>query len=263
VASSVDRILDLSLPTMRGDAAQVMRRRVIGGAALVGLLVAVLSIASTVAFNGGLGAVPMVAFAVGCAIALLASRAGLPTGLLRVYCLALLCAFFAVECLQTTALDWAQLKWLALLPMITLFLCDPAPSLAHGRTSLVPLWWGVGLAVALAAGIVGANLAGWTAGIPQPPAAVADVAGLGLVDHALFVASVAGLVAMHQRSLRKATDEVRVLRSLLSMCSWCRRIGDDEEGWVTVERFMEKKGDAQLTHGICPDCARKTFGEEL
>lgn len=54
--------------------------------------------------------------------------------------------------------------------------------------------------------------------------------------------------------LQHALDEVKTLRGLLPICAWCRKIRDDQEYWLTVEDFMTAHTEAQLTHGICPEC---------
>ena len=53
--------------------------------------------------------------------------------------------------------------------------------------------------------------------------------------------------------LQAALAEVRTLRELLSICSYCKRI-EDEERWVTVERYVSTHTKTQFSHGICPTC---------
>jgi hypothetical protein len=43
---------------------------------------------------------------------------------------------------------------------------------------------------------------------------------------------------------------------MLSVCAWCKRIHDAEDGWISMERHLAKNSDMGLTHGICPDCAQ-------
>jgi CheY-like chemotaxis protein len=51
--------------------------------------------------------------------------------------------------------------------------------------------------------------------------------------------------------------EQRTLQGLLHMCSFCRRVKDDDESWCALEAYVEKHTRAQFTHGICPECLRK------
>jgi DNA-binding response OmpR family regulator len=48
--------------------------------------------------------------------------------------------------------------------------------------------------------------------------------------------------------------EIRQLQGLLRICSYCKRIHDEENGWVQIERYVARRTEASFTHGICPDC---------
>jgi GAF domain-containing protein len=55
--------------------------------------------------------------------------------------------------------------------------------------------------------------------------------------------------------VERRSAEVRMLRGLLPICAWCKRIRDDDGGWADLGRYLQKHGGAEVTHGICPDCA--------
>ena len=55
--------------------------------------------------------------------------------------------------------------------------------------------------------------------------------------------------------VEQRTAEVRMLRGLLPICAWCKRIRDDDGGWADLGRYLQKHGGGDVTHGICPDCA--------
>ena len=61
-------------------------------------------------------------------------------------------------------------------------------------------------------------------------------------------------------SLREALDQIKTLEGLLSVCSYCRRIQDDDGNWKQLENFIQSKSDASFSHGICSDCAQEEFG---
>src|ERR1700712_1115935 len=56
----------------------------------------------------------------------------------------------------------------------------------------------------------------------------------------------------------------RVLRRLhhleefLLVCSWCRKVGYEGE-WLTTEEYFGSKFHTETSHGICPECAKKTL----
>ncbi len=51
--------------------------------------------------------------------------------------------------------------------------------------------------------------------------------------------------------------QVKTLRGLLPMCAWCKKIRDDEGEWVALETYIAEHSTADVSHGICPDCAAK------
>ena len=54
--------------------------------------------------------------------------------------------------------------------------------------------------------------------------------------------------------LQAALAEVRALREILPICSYCRKIRDDENYWVTVEDYIARHTATRFSHGICPHC---------
>ena len=62
--------------------------------------------------------------------------------------------------------------------------------------------------------------------------------------------------------LEKALREVKTLRGILPICSYCKKIRDDEGYWNQVEDYVRKRSDANFSHGICPSCIKKHFPEE-
>jgi phosphoserine phosphatase RsbU/P len=54
--------------------------------------------------------------------------------------------------------------------------------------------------------------------------------------------------------LQAALSNVKQLRGLLPICSYCKRIRNDNQYWVQVEGYIADHSDAQFSHGICPSC---------
>lgn len=54
--------------------------------------------------------------------------------------------------------------------------------------------------------------------------------------------------------LQEALSNVRRLTGLLPMCAYCKRIRDDKDYWQKLEAYITHHSDAQVTHGICPEC---------
>lgn len=65
------------------------------------------------------------------------------------------------------------------------------------------------------------------------------------------------------RELQAALDEVSALRGILPICSYCRRIRDDENYWQTVESYVARHARTQFSHGICPSCMETEVEPQL
>jgi PleD family two-component response regulator len=57
--------------------------------------------------------------------------------------------------------------------------------------------------------------------------------------------------------LQDLFTQVKTLRGLLPMCAWCKRIRDEQGEWVALENYIKQYSNADVTHGICPECAGK------
>jgi DNA-binding response OmpR family regulator len=49
-------------------------------------------------------------------------------------------------------------------------------------------------------------------------------------------------------------EELLALEGLLSVCSYCKRMRNDEGKWSSLERYVEQHSAAEFSHGVCPDC---------
>ena len=54
--------------------------------------------------------------------------------------------------------------------------------------------------------------------------------------------------------LREAIKEIKTLRGIIPICSYCHQIRDDEGAWTRIEAYLGTHSDVQLSHGICPEC---------
>ena len=57
--------------------------------------------------------------------------------------------------------------------------------------------------------------------------------------------------------LKEALDRVQKLEGLLPICSYCKKIRNQESVWQQVEEYITKYSKAKFSHGICPDCYQK------
>jgi PAS domain S-box-containing protein len=61
--------------------------------------------------------------------------------------------------------------------------------------------------------------------------------------------------------LQKALSEIKSLRGIIPICSSCKKIRNDRGYWQQVEVFVTEHSDAEFTHGLCPECAKKLYGD--
>jgi len=54
--------------------------------------------------------------------------------------------------------------------------------------------------------------------------------------------------------LKEALISVKQLGGLLPICSYCKKIRDDQNYWQQVESYVGQHSDAKFSHSICPQC---------
>lgn len=60
--------------------------------------------------------------------------------------------------------------------------------------------------------------------------------------------------SMLYTNLKNAYDEINILRGIIPICSYCKKIRDDEGYWHQVEAYIGQHSTATSSHGICPQC---------
>ena len=65
------------------------------------------------------------------------------------------------------------------------------------------------------------------------------------------------------RELEAALAKVRKLEGLLPICSYCKKVRDDQDYWQEVECYVQDRSEAQFSHGICPECYETVVKPEL
>jgi len=62
-----------------------------------------------------------------------------------------------------------------------------------------------------------------------------------------------------QRELDAARREAQTLRSILPVCSYCKKIRDQSGRWLPLESYMDREAGVAVSHGLCPDCEKRHF----
>lgn len=53
---------------------------------------------------------------------------------------------------------------------------------------------------------------------------------------------------------------LRTREGLIPVCGWCRKVRTESGHWASVESCLLEQAGANLTHGVCPDCAQAVLG---
>ncbi len=81
---------------------------------------------------------------------------------------------------------------------------------------------------------------------------------LEAADTGIDAAILLGFVALLDRVIRQRR-ELRVLRGMLPICGFCKRIRDEGGRWHQLESFIHNHSEAQFSHTFCPDCGRRHY----
>lgn len=69
------------------------------------------------------------------------------------------------------------------------------------------------------------------------------------------------LIDRTARQTRTLAQEVRILRGILPICSFCKKIRNEDEKWEQLEAYITRHSEALFSHGLCPECAREQYGD--
>ena len=57
--------------------------------------------------------------------------------------------------------------------------------------------------------------------------------------------------------LEKALTQVKRLEGLLPICSYCKRIRNEQDYWERVDAYISMHANVRFSHNICPECYEK------
>ncbi|MCP4723595.1 MAG: response regulator [bacterium] len=61
--------------------------------------------------------------------------------------------------------------------------------------------------------------------------------------------------------LREALDHIKQLQDFLPICSFCKKIRNDDNYWQQIEEYISAHTDTHFSHGICPECLKEHYPE--
>lgn len=69
------------------------------------------------------------------------------------------------------------------------------------------------------------------------------------------------LLKESNKELERTLSRVRQLEGLLSICSFCKKIRDENDQWQHLESYISKRSDARFSHGVCHTCGMEHYGD--
>ena len=76
-----------------------------------------------------------------------------------------------------------------------------------------------------------------------------------LIEHQLALLYMNQALGEQNRQLTDLLEEIQVLRGLVPICAWCKKIEDDDGSWNAIEKYVARDPETQFSHSICPNCA--------
>jgi Response regulators consisting of a CheY-like receiver domain and a winged-helix DNA-binding domain len=61
--------------------------------------------------------------------------------------------------------------------------------------------------------------------------------------------------------LEGALAHVRRLQGLLPICSYCKKVRNEDNYWQQVESYITSHSDLKLSHSVCPNCLERVMKE--
>ena len=62
--------------------------------------------------------------------------------------------------------------------------------------------------------------------------------------------------------LQTAISEIKILRGILPICSFCKNIRNDDGYYEQIEGYIHKHSGVDFTHTICPSCTKEHYPKE-
>ncbi len=118
-------------------------------------------------------------------------------------------------------------------------------------------WWGLTFALIMPLVRFIFNIDLWT--IPW----TLFEAGLNAIIRIAVLTSFAFIIDRNANQYRRLSREVQLLEGLIPVCSFCKKIRDENDQWQPMEKYIMARSTVSFSHGVCPDCVQKHYGNFL
>lgn len=73
-------------------------------------------------------------------------------------------------------------------------------------------------------------------------------------------AAEAELMATNEQ-LSSALLEIKQLKGILPICSFCKNIRSEKGDWQQIEEYISSQTNAEFSHGVCPACREENYSD--
>jgi len=75
-----------------------------------------------------------------------------------------------------------------------------------------------------------------------------------LENHHGQVVAQRDVLGRQNAELEAALAQVKLLEGIIPICSYCKKIRDDQNSWQQLEQYISGHSEAKFSHGVCPHC---------
>jgi len=154
---------------------------------------------------------------------------------------------------------WLPIVWIVLAAVIVGAEYFTGPLISFSIVFVVPValaawlsgrWWGIALGVLMPLGRLSLTFH-W-----KMPWTLAD----SLINAGIRMVVLVAFAVLIDHVTRQAR-EIRVLRGLLPVCGFCKKIRTEDQTWQPIESYISERSHASFTHTVCPECGKQHYGE--
>ena len=68
-------------------------------------------------------------------------------------------------------------------------------------------------------------------------------------------------VKLRTAEIEKTFSTLNTLKGIIPICAHCKSIRNGSGQWEPIECYVKKHSEAEFSHGLCPDCDKKLYGD--
>ncbi len=70
-------------------------------------------------------------------------------------------------------------------------------------------------------------------------------------------------LSQKNQELQDALEEVKTLRGILPICSFCKKIRNDQGAYEQIENYIHKHSGVDFSHTVCPECMKEHYSDYI